>query len=151
MPSSNYRKMYVRFGTVDGFNVPPNQTLYLRLAPEDIPAAVVSFADNTGHKDSWYGSGQIYDVQAMSDGALFFGFGASGMAAGLLASKLDHMLAPWEMLFQGPNMNLCVYAHHGPPPLTAEWARVQHRLQLRSMSDLTEGEQALMQQFAQRR
>ncbi len=123
-----YREVFGRGGHWHGQYLPQHGRFYIRLAPLNRPEALITVAMNDGSADEYIPAHQVSDIRATSDGATFFGFGLGGMVAAGVAARLDHMLAPWELVIEGPPGFLHFYARHGPPPLADEWARVQERL-----------------------
>lgn len=59
-----YREVLVRGGNWHGQRLPRHGRLYIRLAPTEYPAAVVTFAMNDGSPDSYIAPSQVSDMRA---------------------------------------------------------------------------------------
>lgn len=123
-----YREMFVRAGYIDQETVPSHARVFVRLAPPDIPAAVMSWASNDGSGDIIFTPQEVTSLRVEVDDRSFIGFGLAGMISAGIAGALDHQLAPWALYVEGPSLSLVMYAEHGPPPSNDEWARIQVRL-----------------------
>jgi hypothetical protein len=127
MHKPGYREMFVRSADWHGTRIKPHTRMFLRLAPPEREDAVLAFATQTG-KDIYQTASSVVEVRASSNGAMFFGAGLAGMAGAVLASRIDQMLAGWDIRFSGPPGHIHLYSQCGPPPSEAELSLVEHRL-----------------------
>jgi hypothetical protein len=119
--------MFIRMAVVYGKQYPPHQRMFIQLAPPEKSDAVVALWTHAG-VPQYCGIDEIDSVRASSGGYTFFGFGASGMFAAGVASALDNLLAPWDLVLEGGMGAIHLYAQHGPPFSDDDFARVQSRL-----------------------
>jgi hypothetical protein len=121
--------MVVNFGVWNGLAWPANRYMYVRIAPPDLPQALLSFGDASGSgADLQLTAADITNVSASSASWGFMGFGLAGMIGAGVASAVDSLLAPWDLEFSGPCGQASLHAYHGPPPGDAEWALVRQRI-----------------------